>query len=143
MNPLIGPFTAVVIAAGLSANALAAGLLSPPLKIVSLEMVDGENVLRLIVRRRIEFDEPPFGFNPAGCTKLVTEGRLFNGQAFGNWYIFDLQLGAAGRTAAEQRQLVSETIAAFITSLPVTLYVPDDRCTPTGTRVVSGIRVHR
>lgn len=140
MNPVIGSFTAVVIATGLSVSALAADLPSPPLKIVSLEIIDGEDVLRLIARRRIEYGEPPFEFNPAGCTVLIKYKKA-NGEKYGHF--FDLQLGAAGRTASEQRQLVSETIAAFITSLPVTLYVPEDYCTATGSRAVSGLRVHR
>ena len=146
MRPGIASLMAAALAAGPAASALAADLQSPqPLKIVALEMIDGENVLRLMVRPRLEgFGEPIFVFNPAGCTLLTTRiDASGNPSQERDTDHFDLELGVAGRTAAEQRQLVTETVAAFVTSLPITLYVPDDYCTTAGSRAVSGIRVHR
>ncbi|MFN2348409.1 MAG: hypothetical protein ABR558_02390 [Thioalkalivibrio sp.] len=142
MRPGILYLMIAALTAGPAASTLAADLPSPQLKIVAVEMIDGENVLRLMVRRRIEVGEPPFNFNPANCPRLTTTINA-GGKSSGARHHFDLEIGAAGRTAAEQRQLVTEIFTAFFTSLPVTLYVADDSCVTTGSRAVSGIRVRR
>lgn len=142
MRPGIVYLMIAALSVGSAASVHAADLQSPPLKIVALQMIDGENVLRLMVRRRIEVGAPAFSFNPANCTYRTTSINA-SGKSAGARHHFDLELGAPGRSAAEQRQLVNETLTAFVISLPITLYVPDDACASTGSRAVSGIRVHR
>lgn len=126
-----------------AAAAIAGDAQSPPLKIVALEVLEGENVLRLMMRRRLEDGTPSLSnFNPANCT-LLTNRVNDNGKDVGSRHHFDLQLGIPARTAAQQQELVKKAITAFITSLPLTLYVPDSSCTSAGSRAVSGIRVLR
>lgn len=128
-------------AAGLfSTNVLAGSVWSPQVRVVALEVVEASGVLRLGVRRSIEFNVPAFDFNPAvACSSLTVPFRLFGTNAQTQY--FDVQLGEAGRSATEQRQLLNEAYAAFVTGRAVRLSVRDDLCTMTGGRVASGIQV--
>lgn len=129
----------LLLAAGFSATVLAGSAWSPPVRIVALEVPETADVLRLGVRRSIEINVPPFVFNPATCSSL-TEDFNMNGIDVSTHY-FDVQLDAAGRSAAEQRQLLNEIYAAFATSRNVSLNVRDDLCTPADGRVAAGIQV--
>lgn len=126
-------------AIGLSTTALAGSAWSPPVRIVALQVVEASGVLRLGVRRSIEINVPPFDFNPADCSVLMVAFNL-NGNDVLTHY-FDVQLDAAERSATEQRQLLNEIYAAFVTSRNVSLDVRDDLCTPAGGRVTNGIQV--
>ena len=139
MKPLIVCVTSLLLAISFSATALAGSQWSPPVRIVGLELGETAGVLRLGVRRRIEIDVPPFDFNPAGCSDLTTSFNMSGSNV--PTHVFDVLLGTVGRSVAEQRQLVNEIHAAFITSRAVQLYVRDDLCTPMGGRITTGIQV--
>jgi len=120
--------------------AQAASEWSPELRIVALEVTDGVEVLRLGVRRRIETGAGPLGFNPADCATATAAFRI-NGTAT-TLEIFDLPLGATGRSRVKQQQLLNDIYAAFATSRMVELRVRDDLCLEaTGSPYVAGVRV--
>jgi hypothetical protein len=116
----------LLLATGSSTAALAGSVWSPPVRIVALEVAEASGVLRLGVRRSIEIGVPAFDFNPADC---LTGSYV------------DVLLDVTGRSTAEQRQLLNEIHAAFVTSRNVSLYVRDDLCAPAGGRVAAGIQV--
>jgi hypothetical protein len=123
----------------LSTTALAGSVLSPTVRIVALDMGDTVGMLRLGVRRRIEINAPSFDFNPAGCSGLTTSYNISGTNV--TTHYFDVQLGTAFRSAAEQSQLLNEIYAAFATSRGVQLYVRDDLCTTADSRVATGMKV--
>src|SRR4030066_4848 len=100
----------LLLATGSSTAALAGSVWWPPVRIVALEVAETSGVLRLGVRRSIEIDVPAFDFNPADC---LTGSYV------------DVLLDATGRSTTEQRQLLNEIHAAFVTSRNVSLYVRD------------------
>jgi hypothetical protein len=131
----------LLLATGMfSTNVLAGSAWSPQVRVVALEVVEASGVLRLGVRRSIEYNEPAFDFNPAVvCTDLIDTFTLLGTNT--QTHYFDVQFGEASRSATEQRQLLNEIYAAFATGRAVKLSVRDDLCTMVGGRVVSGIQV--
>ena len=56
--------------------------------------------------------------------------------------IFDVALGARGRSKAEQQEMMNAIYAAYATSRVIRFSVRDDMCTPTlNSPYVSGVEV--
>jgi len=137
--------SSLLLAAGLSPAALAGSQLSPTVRIVVFEAGATPNTLRLGVRKRLmqtidlTLNTEVLSFNPATCTDLQFG---FNGNSTGEQTdYFVIQLNAPGRSAEEQRRLLSTILSSFMTSRNVRLYVRDDLCSSTGGRVAAGISV--
>lgn len=111
------------------------------LNIIALEIIEPENILRLFVKRRIEIDAGQFNFNPANCTNLTKTIKI-NDEGYGGIQFFDIPLGVINRSAIEQRQLLNESFASFISSREIRLIVRDDSCSSLNGRQISGIRVN-
>lgn len=124
-----------------STGAQAGSELSQKLKIIALQMEDGNDVLQLIVRRNIEFGEPSFAFNPAGCASTLIAAINPNGKNTYSAQYFNIPLDFMDHSEAEQRHLLNNSFVALISSRSVRLYVRDDICTDKGSRVVSGLRL--
>lgn len=139
MKPVITWVAWLLLSTGLSSTAMAGSVLSPTVRIVALDMGATTGMLRLGIRRRIEFNASSFDFNPAGCSGLTTSYKISGTNV--TTHYFDVQLDAANRSAAEQSQLLNEIFTAFATSRAVQLYVRDDLCTTADSRVASGMKV--
>jgi len=110
--------TFLLVAGG---TAQAGVVVTGPVKIASLVMADGLQILRLEVSAT--------SINPAGCDI----GHV------------DIYLDEGGRSAEEQRLLANAVYLAFMTNRSVRLYIRDDVCSTRGTsnrlRVAGGIAV--
>lgn len=127
-------------------KALAGNQITPysNLNIIALEIIESENILRLFIKRRIRINAPVFDFNPANCPDVSLSKPInINGKTglTPSIQYFDIPFGEINRSAIEQRQLLSETFAAFLTSREVRIYVRDDACSSMYGRLVSGIAV--
>lgn len=128
-----------------STPALADSQSSPELlKIRALDLRAASGVLRIAVQRLTVPDmvppAPAFSFNPAGCTQTTASYALFGTNT--SLLIFDLSLGARGRSRTTQQQMLSAVYAAFASDRLVRISVRDDLCTPTtNTPYVSGVEV--
>jgi len=129
----------------LQLSAFAASEWSPAVRIAGLQVSDAsDDVLRIAVKWRICTSysngcQPPFDFNPAGCTRLKSPINLSG--TSGSVDHFDFQLGLAGRRADKQDYTLNQIYAAYATARMVQLAVRDDICTTDGSRVATGIRV--
>ena len=136
-----------LLAAGLSPAGLAGSQLSPTVRIVVFEAGATPNTLRLGVRKSLMLNDDlvtlnteVLDFNPATCTSLQAG---FNGNSTSEpTDYFDIQLNAPGRSAEDQRRLLSTILFSFMTGRSVRLYVRDDLCTNSGGRVAAGIAVN-
>jgi len=130
----------------LQPSAFAASEWSPAVRIAGLQVSDAsDDVLRIVVKWRICTSysngacQPPFDFNPAGCTRTKSPINLSG--TSGSIDHFDFQLGLAGRRADQQDYTLSQIYAAYATARMVQLAVRDDMCATDGSRVATGIRV--
>lgn len=152
MNKIINTRAPIILAFMLSVafslKAVAGNQTTPysNLNIIALEIIEPENILRLFVKRRIRIDAPPFDFNPANCEALgkalSINGKNLYSQEEEPMQSFDIPLGVKNRSAIEQRQLINEVFAAFVSSRTVSLVVNNETCSSMGGRQVTGIRVN-
>jgi hypothetical protein len=134
--------TLLVVAAATCTPAIAAWQSSPePFKIRALQISDASGVLRIAVQRLTVpgIAADPLTFNPAACTQTTATYSIVGTN--NSLLIFDLALGARGRSRTKQRQMLNAFYEAFASDRLVTISVRDDLCTATNTPYVSGVEV--
>ena len=127
---------------------IAASEWSPAVRIAGLQVSDAANdMLRIAVKWRIcdayppphGACQPPFGFNPAGCSRL--ESPIVLSGSDDKLDHFDFQLGLAGRREDKQDAILNQIYAAYATARMVRLSVRSDLCGPDGSRIATGIQL--
>lgn len=130
---------------------------SSAIKVIIIKLTAGEypGWMRIEVNRHYAIQDPantssahPLStdnFNPAGCVNTTFREEQSPLSLYGPakfYHFFDLQLGADGRTMAEQLLLQSKIMNAFLTSKEVSLEISNERCSglPEDGRVLVGIQ---
>lgn len=129
-------FAFIFTCISLDLTARAANQPSPKLHVLAVEIVDQQNILRLITRTRTDTSGAPVLIpNPAFCNNILTRLTV-------NRNHYDISLDLDNRTASERRQIVNEAFLAFLTRKEVSIHVSDRGCSSAEGRLVTGLSLY-
>lgn len=115
-----------------------------PVRIIALDIREDQPIVRLGVRLSVQRVDgnwrPFFPSNPASCSSRTTRAYNFSADGDEETAFVDVELYPRDRSSASQRQLLNEIQGAFVTGRTVLFLMTSNRCTPTGARVVAGMR---